>query len=148
MTQFHKEQAKNIYSDNFTNQELWSKDNLNIIMEEGFIESLEELRFRCGFPLHPTRVCSTVEHNARIGGHRRSLHLMCNPSHRNIKTGEALKTCAADLFRPEKHLTAQIIQHALGLGWSVLVYDNHLHIDLRTKYIGYRQIFDTVEYGE
>ncbi len=146
MTEYSKEQANQQYSRHFKVKELWSPDNRVILLENGFIDHLEKWREACGFPFYPNRCCSTVEENIRVRGHHRSLHLLNNQWHKNVYTGEPLQTCAIDLHRPDKASTAIMIKEALKRGFSVIVYGNHIHFDLRSEYINYSQIFDTSTY--
>ena len=111
----------------FSDKELACKGTGVILLDPLFAEQLPLLREAWGFPLIPTSVCRTPEHNKKVGGHPNSLHLTINPKHKTKGC------CAADIRwatwdTPTKLRFARL---AYSMGWSVGLHNTFIHIDRR-----------------
>lgn len=113
--------------DFFPEHELACKGTGVIKLNPDFAEALVKLRTEYGRPLSPTSVCRTPEHNTKVGGHPRSLHLTENPVHNTNGT------CAIDIawrtWSTERKL--EFAQLAYKRGWSVGLHDGFIHLDWR-----------------
>lgn len=111
----------------FSEGELACKGTGIIRLDSRFAAALPALRLAWGKPLIPTSVCRAPEHNTRVGGHPRSLHLTENPTH-------PTKGCmAADIawhHWPEQE-QLYFARLAYSLGWSVGLHDSFCHVDRR-----------------
>lgn len=77
------------------------------------------------FPCSTTRIDSTTQYNASIGGAKNSWH---------IDTRDH-SACAIDLAFDDTNIMYQAAQYAYTQGWTGIEIDltnNHLHLDLRT----------------
>lgn len=111
----------------FSEQELRCKGTGIIRMDPLFESELPRLREAWGKPLSPSSVCRAPSHNAKVGGHPRSLHLTENPVHK------VAGTAAADItWRgwPSSDRLA-FARLAWSMGWSVGLHDGFCHIDRR-----------------
>ncbi len=111
----------------FTEKELACQGSGVILLDDRFAARLPALRAECGFPLIPTSVCRTPEHNEDVGGHLRSLHLTENPVHPT--DGCMAADIYWELWSKEKKL--KFAQLAWCLNWSVGLHDIFIHIDRR-----------------
>lgn len=111
----------------FSESELRCKGTGVIKLDPRFADALPKLREAWGGPLVPNSVCRTPAHNAREGGHPRSLHLTDNPH------WPTLGTMGADIrwrgWEPARQLAFARV--AWGLGWSVGLHDGFCHVDRR-----------------
>lgn len=112
----------------FTEAELRCKGSGKIILAPGFAEAL--LRLRLGFsrPMVVTSACRSKEHNKRVGGHPRSLHVCDEPY---WPTGGC---CAVDVATQDANYRAALAYEALKQGWSVGFNKSFLHLDRRTDF--------------
>ena len=106
----------------FSESELACKATKKVRLASGFADYLMALRLDFGEPMMVTSCCRSKEHNHRIGGHPRSLHVYDEPA-RNIDG-----TCAIDVrvFNPGK-----LVHNAWELGWSIGVNRGFIHLDRR-----------------
>ncbi len=92
---------------------------------------LSYLRLTWGKPLSLNSACRTPEHNQRVGGHPRSLHL--TEGERSL-----LGCCAFDVNwrdwdgEEKRHFVA----HCEQQGWSCGLHPGFCHIDMRREYAG------------
>lgn len=86
-------------------------------MQPEFLALLDECRERAGVPFKITSSYRTPEHNARVGGSPTSMHL---------------KGRAVDIACSSGRVRARIMHAALGLGLTVGVMKNALHLDDRS----------------
>lgn len=110
----------------FTLQELGAHDWNQFHPE--FINHLNDLRHVLAFPLHITSGARSKEHNEKVGGSARSLHVWDDPFY------PAQKGCmAVDVAIANPTLKPEIVKTALILGWSVGINDKKrfVHIDRR-----------------
>lgn len=93
----------------------------------GFLQALQELRDDFGTPMPINSACRCAAHNARVGGHPRSLHVGDKPVH---NTGG---TCAVDVGFPLGHPQRdRLIALAEARGWSIGLNNRFVHLDRRT----------------
>ena len=120
--------------DHFSRSELACPTTDELRLATGFGEALERLRVELDAPIYLTSACRSPTHNAKVGGHPRSLHLTVNEHH---GTGG---TCAVDAVAIEGEYRAKIISQALDQDWSVGVASNFIHLDQRSRYCGLPQV--------
>lgn len=96
----------------------------------GFGARIDALREAWGKPLTVNSCCRSAAHNAKIGGHPRSLHVYDYPEH---PTGG---TCAIDI----RETSEAFRKLALDLGFSVGRANTFTHIDDRTKVLALPQV--------
>ena len=113
----------------FSEKELKCKGSGIIKIDIRFAEALTILREEWGKPLTPTSVCRSPEHNRKVGGHSRSLHLTENPVH------DTWGTMAADIYwgNWKTEDMKSFAKFAYSLGFSVGLHNTFCHIDLRSK---------------
>jgi hypothetical protein len=116
----------------FEDHELWCSCCHKMQFQDGFKPALDELREICGFPFVPTSCCRCSEHNDRVGGHPRSLHVIDNKAHK-------CDTLAIDLKIVDSYRRGKLIRLALYTNWSVGVASNFIHLDKRSL-IGLPQV--------
>lgn len=126
----------NNYSEHFSVSELQCPATKKIALQNGFIEELELLRSKYSKPMAVTSCCRSEEHNKKIGGHSRSLHIMGNPYHDT-------DTCAVDIRRPHGTDLHRLLSIALECGWSVGLARSFVHLDRRTQFINLRPVIYT-----
>ena len=80
------------------------------------------------------RAWRSPSHNAKVGGHPRSLHLIVNG---HWGTGGP---CAVDVSATDGEYRAKLITLALDQDWSVGVASNFIHLDQRSRYCGLPQV--------
>lgn len=119
-------------TDYFTDAELACPSSGKVILAPGFRGALNDLRHEFGEPMKVNSACRSPEHNAKIGGNLRSLHMIGNPGY--VFNGRALDTCAVDIHTPDGAYRARLIRMALLRGWSVGVAKTFTHLDLRTRF--------------
>tara|TARA_R110000782_G_C14819205_1_gene413807 strand:+ start:18235 stop:18639 length:405 start_codon:yes stop_codon:yes gene_type:complete len=129
------------FSEHFTEEELACPTTGNLILQEGFIEDLEELRVAYAKPMVINSGCRSYAHNEKLlqdglPAAKSSLHLIGNRKY-------ATNTLAVDLAKPNIFDQARFIEIALRLAWTVRVANTFIHVDQRTKYTGLKQHFDT-----
>ena len=120
--------------DHFSRSELACPTTDELRLAAGFGEALERLRVKLDAPIHLTSACRSPMHNAKVGGHPRSLHLTVNE---HWGTGG---TCAVDIVATEGEYKAKLITLALDQDWSVGVVSNFIHLDRRSRYRGLPQV--------
>lgn len=111
----------------FSERELACKGTGVIKLDPRFAEALPKLRRAWGSALSPTSVCRTPEHNTKVGGHPRSLHLTENPAHPS-------QGCMAADIAWRHWPTSQKLEFAKlawSMGWAVGLHDGFCHIDRR-----------------
>ena len=64
--------------DHFSRSELACPTTDELRLATGFDEALERLRVELDAPIYLTSACRSPVHNAKVGGHLRSLHLTVN----------------------------------------------------------------------
>jgi hypothetical protein len=121
---------------NFSEAELRCKGSGLLILAPGFGRELQALRNAYGKPMTVTSCCRSEEHNRKIGGHPRSLHVCDLPAH---NTGG---TCAIDVQVTDRE---ELIKLAWSRGWSIGLSPRFIHLDLRTKILNLPQV--RFEYG-
>jgi len=111
----------------FSESELACKSTGVVRLDRRFAAALPALRAKWDKPLVLTSVCRTPEHNTRVGGHPRSLHLTDNPAH------DTEGTMAADIAWRDWPQAEQLqfARVAYCMGWSVGLHDGFCHIDRR-----------------
>ena len=120
--------------DHFSRSELACPTTDELRLATGFGEALERLRVELDAPIYLSSACRSPTHNAKVGGHPRSLHLVVN-SHWG--TGGC---CAIDAVATEGEYRAKIISLALDQDWSIGVASNFIHLDQRSRYCGLPQV--------
>lgn len=126
----------------FKDYELMSEDTEQVLLAPGFLEICNMTRHQAGQPFIVNSCCRTEKLNETIGGHPRSLHLIENPYWKDIE-GNPLNTCAMDIARLHRNKMHSVMAALFRFNWSVIVYEEHIHIDQRTKYLGLPKIFMT-----
>lgn len=111
----------------FSESELACKGSGIIKLDPRFAEALPKLREAWDAPLSPNSVCRSPEHNTRVGGNPRSLHMTENVA------WPTLGTMAADISWaswpvPQRLRFAKL---AWSLGWSVGLHNSFCHVDRR-----------------
>ena len=120
--------------DHFPHSELACQTTDQVRLAAGFGEALERLRVELDEPIYLTSACRSPEHNAKIRGHPRSLHLTVND---HWGTGG---TCAVDAVATDGQCRAKLISLALAQDWSVGVASNFVHLDRRSRHCGLPQV--------
>ena len=116
----------------FSHAELACPRTRAVVLAPGFGEALDALRDSYGLAMPLTSACRSAEHNARIGGHPRSLHLIANAHWR-------CDTCAVDVAMADGPSRGRLIELAWDRGWSVGIAPGFLHLDRRTAVLGLAQ---------
>ena len=103
-------------------------------MYPGFADRIDAIRRAWGKPLIVNSCCRSAEHNAKIGGHPRSLHVYDKPFH------PTEGTCAID-FRlfPTPEENEALKQLAMKMYFSVGDESGCIHIDDRFLLLGLPQ---------
>lgn len=109
----------------FASHELACKGSGVIKLDPRFTVALEQLRRDWGLPLVINSCCRSPEHNSKVGGHPRSLHLTEN------KFWPTFGTMACDIswHNWSKHRKEEFCKLALSQGWRVGLNDRFVHID-------------------
>jgi len=116
----------------FSHSELACPRTRAVVLAPGFGEALDALREAYGMALRINSACRSAEHNARIGGHSRSLHLIANAHWR-------CDTCAVDVMMVDGPARGRLIELAWARGWSIGIAAGFLHLDRRTAVLGLAQ---------
>ncbi|MCW5727263.1 D-Ala-D-Ala carboxypeptidase family metallohydrolase [Parvibaculum sp.] len=122
----------------FSRAELACKGTGMLRLAPGFGEKLVALRLAFGQPMTVTSCCRAAAHNARVGGHPRSLHVADDPSH---PTGG---TAAIDIAMRDGVYALKLLGAAERLGWAVGINfaKNFIHLDRRADFgIGDPRLF-------
>lgn len=110
----------------FSHEELQCRATGVVRLAPGFAHKLAVLRMTFGKPMIVTSCCRSAEHNRRVGGHPRSLHVYDEPAH------PTSGTCAIDIRNQGSGYTVLLIRTALDMGWSVGVPSGgFIHLDRR-----------------
>jgi hypothetical protein len=117
--------------DYFKHEELMCRATGEVILAPGFGKKLDELRGGCGFPLTINSCCRSAEHNRKIGGHERSLHVHDKPYH---PTGGCMAV-DIDTTRLSFDQKMQLLNQAYARGWAIGIAKTFFHFD-RRKDIG------------
>lgn len=116
----------------FTEDELKCKGSGLLRLAPGFGEHLIDLRIAFGKPMKPISCCRSIEHNAKEGGKEGSFHI-CD----NLATPGC---CAIDIATPDPQYRTELIELALGKGWSVGIKKTMVHLDLRSVIHGHKKV--------
>ena len=111
-------------TDHFTVADLACPGCGNAGLHPGFAESLEAVREALGAPMKINSGSRCEKHNASIGGHARSLHMIGNTHH-------DCDTLAVDVHIPDSMYRRDLLQAALPLGWTAGIAKNFVHLDRR-----------------
>jgi hypothetical protein len=106
-------------------------------LSDGFGNRIDILREATGRPMLLNSAARSKEHNKNIGGHPRSLHVYDDPYH---PTGGC---CAIDVRCTDGEYRAILQKAALQLGFSCGVADSFVHVDDRTRILGFPQVVYT-----
>lgn len=121
----------------FSDAELESPDTGDYWLAEGFGNRLDILREKIGRPLILNSAARSKSYNAHIGGHHRSLHVYDEPHHH---TGGC---CAVDIRCDDATMRAELVSAALQLGFSCGVAETFVHVDDRSRVLGFPQVVYT-----
>lgn len=110
----------------FSFNELACRSSQIYAFHGNFLDELIKLRIVLNKPMSITSACRSLEHNTKIGGHPRSLHIYDKPIRENQKGG-----LAVDVKSQGAGYNLQLIKCALDLGWSVGVAKTFIHLDRR-----------------
>ena len=119
-------------SKNFTVAEMACPLTGECVLQDGWIELLQELRDYCGFPFRIVAGggCRIKEFNKTIkGAAKNSFHLIGNELY-------GTDTCAVDIATRVPKERDDIVAHAKAMGLSTIVYPAHIHVDARTAFAG------------
>lgn len=125
---------KNMPHPYFSNEELRCHSTGKIVLAEGFISKLTDLRTKFGKPMPISSCCRSAEYNKKIGGDPDSFHIYDTPRHGF--TG----TCAVDVDIDDHTEKGDLFALAWQLGWSIGFNNNFLHLDRRSDYTDLKQI--------
>jgi uncharacterized protein YcbK (DUF882 family) len=93
-----------------------------LFVDSELLEQLDALREKLGQPLYVTSGCRSPEHNAKIGGSSKSMHI----------TTTMTPCRAADVRARSAKQKYMIVKYALELGFGGIgVYATHVHLDIR-----------------
>lgn len=112
----------------FTESELRCKQTGIIKLAPGFAEALLSLRLVYARPMPVNSCCRSKDHNAKVGGNPRSLHVYDSPF---WPTGG---TCAIDIGITDATQRAELVKIALESGWWVGLHSAFIHLDRRIDY--------------
>ena len=114
----------------FTPEELRCPSTHKIQLANGFQEELVRLRRQFNHPMILTSCCRTEEHNRKIGGHPRSLHVCDRPYH---PTGGCMAADVSIADWTMEELTF-FMDLCVKNGWSFGLNKKHnfIHIDRRS----------------
>lgn len=122
----------------FRHEELACRSTGEGRLAPGFGEKLLQLRIEFDQSMTVTSCCRAAAHNARVGGHPRSLHVYDDPGH---PTGG---TAAIDIAMRDPVYALKLVGLAERLGWAVGINFGRrfIHLDRRADYgIGVPQLF-------
>lgn len=109
----------------FRHRELACPATGELRLHPGFATALGELRRLLDRPMIVTSCCRSAAHNAKVGGHPRSLHVWDKPNH------GARGTLAIDVRRGDAAFNSALAKNALREGWSLGVGRDFFHLDRR-----------------
>lgn len=114
----------------FSEAELRCKGSGMLILAPGFGAALVRLRLSFGQPMTVNSACRSAAHNAKAGGHPRSLHVCDKPFH---ATGGC---CAIDIAMRDGNYNLRLLGLAERLGWAVGInfQKNFIHLDRRADF--------------
>lgn len=117
------------YFDNpyFSEDELKCKGTGELLLAPGFLGELVWLRKIFDKPMVVTSCCRSPEHNTKVGGNPRSLHMTVNEHH---NTGGTL---AIDILTKDDEYRNELIRLSRELGWSIGYGKGFLHLDKRIQ---------------
>ena len=123
----------NRLSKHFLRSELADELTDEVVLAEGFLEKLEDLRVAYGFGMIVTDGCRSGETNdwlIRRGfkASPNSFHLMSN-KHYDVRG-----TCAVDVARPNGILLHRLQKFASAADWSIGLGATFVHLDRRVDY--------------
>ncbi len=118
----------------FKAHELACPDKALIQYEPMFLVKISNLRYECDHGMTLNSAGRTPTYNANLeGAHKNSLHQTLNPKHQNIKTRQALMSCAVDVrtrnWSPQK--IKDFVAMAEEHGFSVGIAKTFIHLDYR-----------------
>lgn len=108
----------------FSDEELACKATGIVRLAPGFVDELKALRLEFARPMTVTSCCRSAEHNTRIGGHGRSLHVYDHNA-RGLDGAAAI-----DVLVPARD-RGPLVMLAWQRGWSVGVARAFVHLDRR-----------------
>lgn len=111
----------------FPASELACKGTGLVLLDVRFAVALPALRLKWGKPLTLTSCCRTPEHNAKVKGHPRSLHLTA-PFHAGANGTMAADIDWSSWTIQEKR---EFVTLAASFGWSVGRALSFVHVDRR-----------------
>lgn len=109
----------------FAPAEIACRETGQVRLHPGFADALAELRMVFGAPMVVTSCCRSAAHNARVGGHPRSLHVYDRPNH------GAQGTLAIDIRIRDAAYAWRLVYAAQRLGWSIGLARSFVHLDRR-----------------
>ena len=118
---------------NFSPDEVRCKGSGMLIVSGQFMDDLQRLREQLSRPMRLTSACRSAEHNRKIGGHPRSLHV-CDEPARSEQDG----CLAVDVFVVDGNYRGHLVATAWQLGWSVGWSKSFVHLD-RRDFVGLKQ---------
>jgi len=118
---------------NFTEDEMRCKGTGLLIVSAPFMDALQRLREQLSRPMRLTSACRSAEHNQKVGGHPRSLHV-CDEPARSEQQG----CLAVDVAIVDGAYRGHLVATAWQLGWSVGWNKTFVHLD-RRDYVGLKQ---------
>jgi len=113
----------------FTEEELACPSSGTLRIDSRAAAQLPYLRVTWGAPLYLNSACRSPAHNAKVGGHKFSLHLTENPKH-------PTNGCMAFDIRWRSMGVKDKLELARlcwKLGWALGFHDGFLHIDRRVE---------------
>ena len=110
----------------FSEDELRCKGNGELNLAPGFLGMLIHLRTWAARPLTVNSCCRSVEHNAAVGGHPKSLHLTQNE--RSINGTMAIDISTKDW---PIEVLGEFENDARAAGWSTGIAETYIHLDAR-----------------
>lgn len=125
-------QKSNGYFDNpyFSEDELKCQGTGELNLAPGFLGELIFLRESWAVPLTVNSCCRSPEHNEKIGGHKRSLHLTQNPD--RPYNGTMAIDISTRGWSDEDREDFQFFCEVHG--WSVGVAETFIHLDRRIQF--------------
>jgi len=128
------------YYDNkyFSEKELQCPTSKDIVLAEGFLNCLINLRENVGEPLQITSCCRSQEHNEWLKS--RGYPASPNSFHKIGNDKWGTDTCAVDIAIPNSVFRKDLVKRAIDLGWSVGVARTFIHVDRRIDYTPLPQV--------
>lgn len=118
---------------NFSPDEVRCKGSGMLIVSNEFMDALQLLRNELSRPMALTSACRSAEHNRKVGGHPRSLHV-CDEPARSEQDG----CLAVDVAIVDGNYRGHLVATAWQLGWSVGWNKSFVHLD-RRDFVGLKQ---------